>query len=83
MTVQISFELPEEVFSALRAPPDQFVRRMRLAAAAKWYELGLLSQGKAAEVAGQNRQEFLETLNELRVSLFQVTADELARESQP
>ena len=49
MSVQVVIELPEEVFSALRRTPQAFVSEMRLAAAVKWYELGLLSQSKAAE----------------------------------
>jgi predicted HTH domain antitoxin len=55
MSVQVVFELPEEVFSALRRTPEAFVTEMRLAAAVKWYEIGLLSQSKAAELAGVSR----------------------------
>ena len=50
-TVNVSLDLPRGVFSALRQDPTQFVAEMRLAAAAKWYEMGRLSQAKAAEVA--------------------------------
>ncbi|HLG13728.1 MAG TPA: UPF0175 family protein [Blastocatellia bacterium] len=78
--VTISVELPEGVFSALRQTPDQFVKEMRLAAAVKWYELGLLSQGKAAEVAGLSRSGFIDALSHYHVSPFQYTADELAEE---
>ena len=76
--------MPETVFSALRQTPEAFVREMRLASAIKWYEMGRLSQGKAAEIAGISRQEFLQSLARYDVSPFQVTpeelADELARE---
>ena len=58
-TVRISIELDKSVFSALRQDPASFAREMRLAAAAKWYELGLVSQAKAAEIAGLSRAEFL------------------------
>ena len=77
------------MFSALRQTPAAFVREMRLALAVKWYELGQLSQGKAAEVAGVSRQEFLHSLARFNVSPFQVTpfqvtpeelAEEFARE---
>ncbi len=59
-----------------------FVRDMRLAAAIKWYELGRLSQGKAAEVAGVSRQEFLHSLARYDLSPFQVTPEELAEENK-
>lgn len=53
---------------------------MRIAAAVKWYELGQLSQGKAAEVAGLTRAEFIEALSRFQVSPFQYTAEELAED---
>jgi predicted HTH domain antitoxin len=53
---------------------------MRLAAAVKWYEIGKISQSKAAEIAGISRHEFLEALNDFGVSPFQVTEDELLKE---
>ena len=76
----LAVELPESVFSALRRSPQEFVQEMRLAAAVKWYELGQLSQGKAAEVAGLTRAEFIEALSRFRVSPFQYSAEELAED---
>ncbi len=79
-TVQVSLELPRGLFAALRQDPPNFIRQMRLAAAAKWYEIGLLSQAKAAEVAGVSRGEFLTSLGQFRVSPFQYDADEIVQE---
>ena len=45
-----------------------------------WYELGTIFQSKAAELAGVSRQEFIEALNRFKVSPFQVTPEELAKE---
>ena len=72
MSVEVVVELPEDVFSALRRTPEAFFSEMRLAAVVKWYELGLLSQSKATEVAGTSRQEFLDSLMRFQVSPFQV-----------
>ncbi|QSJ17719.1 UPF0175 family protein [Nostoc sp. UHCC 0702] len=80
MSIQISIELPNGVFSALRSNPETFVQEMRLAATVKWYEVGMVSQSKAAEVAGVSRHQFLEVLNRYNVSPFQVTSEELAQE---
>ena len=78
MSTQITIDLPEEAFSALRTSPEGFVREMRLAAACKWYEMGLVSQSKAAEIAGMSRKHFLEALSRFRVSPFQETREELS-----
>jgi predicted HTH domain antitoxin len=80
MSVHIELDLPEGTFSSLRTSPERFVGELRLAAAAKWYEMRLLSQSKAAEVAGVSRQEFVEALGRLGVSPVQTTPDELAAE---
>ena len=52
---ELIVQLPESAFSALRKDPGEFVSKMRIAAAVKWYELGMLSQEKAAEIAGLSR----------------------------
>lgn len=79
-TVQLTFELPRDVFSALRREPEAFLRDMRLAAAIMWYDAQEVSQAKAAEIAGVSRAEFLAALSRYGVSPFQVTATELIQE---
>ena len=79
-TVKVSIELPREALSALRQDPVSFVREMRLAAAAKWYEMHLISQASAAEIAGVSRADFLTALARFDVSPFQYDADEIAHE---
>ncbi|MEW6125585.1 MAG: UPF0175 family protein [Acidobacteriota bacterium] len=80
MTHKVSIELPDSAFAALRKSPDEFVREMRLAAVVKWYELGELSQSKAAEIVGLSRAEFINVLSRFRVSPLQYTAEELQEE---
>ena len=75
----VPIQLPETVFSALRKNPEEFIQEMRIAAA-KWYELGEISQAKAAEIAGLTCAEFINTLSRYQVDFMQYTAQELAEE---
>jgi len=76
----VSIQLPESVFSALRRDPEAFVCDMRLAAAVKWYEMQIVSQAKAAEIAGVSRAEFIDALSLHHVSPLQYTPAELEAE---
>jgi predicted HTH domain antitoxin len=72
--------LPESAFSALRKSPIEFVEEMKQAAVVKWYENGVISQDKAAEIAGLSRYEFLSLLARYQVSAIQYTPDMLEEE---
>ena len=80
MNIQVNLQLPDTVFSALRKTPDEFVSEMRVTAAVKWYEMQVVSQAKASEIAGLSRHDFLLALSRFNVSPFQTTAEELAEE---
>ena len=76
----VTMDLPEDVFSALRRSPEEFAREMRLAAAMLWYSRGMISQEKAAEIAGLNRAEFLRALARNEMDVFVVDFADLERE---
>ncbi len=76
----VTLELPSEVFSARRLPPEEFVKDMRIAAAIYWYQKGEISQEKAAQIAGLNRRDFLSTLAREQIDVFTVDFDDLQQE---
>ena len=80
MTTTITFDFDASAFGALRLAPGEFATEMRIAAAVQWYAQGIVSQGKAAELADLTRAEFFEELHRRKVPACQVTADELATE---
>ena len=53
---------------------------MRLLAVAKCYELGLVSQEKAAEIVELSRLDFLVAISRMGVSPFQYSAEEVLKE---
>ena len=77
MSQIVRIDVPDELLLGLRMDPEELAKELRLAAAVKWYETGMLSQGKAAEVAGLSRAAFIASLSRFSVSPFQETAEEV------
>ena len=80
MSVILKLDIPEGAFSALRKNPSEFANELRLAASVKGYEMGIISQEKAAEIAGLSRTEFIFSLGKFGVSPFQYTIEEIKEE---
>jgi predicted HTH domain antitoxin len=79
---QIVLEVPDETLAALRLTPEAFTGELRMAAAAKLYELGRLSSGAAADLAGVPRVVFLSRLGEYGVETFRLSEEDLQREAR-
>ena len=58
--VQVAFDT--DVFSTVRKSPAEVAQEIRVATAIYWHARGLVSQGKAAEIAGLSRAELIEVL---------------------
>jgi predicted HTH domain antitoxin len=67
VTRQIIIDIPEKVLLAEKVDETAFARELRILAAIKLYELGRLSSGRAAELAGMPRVEFLLSLERYKV----------------
>ena len=74
---QVILDIPNEAFASLHKDPAEFGRELRIAAAVKWYELEMISQGRSAEIAGLSRADFITTLGRYKVSPFQYSAEEI------
>jgi predicted HTH domain antitoxin len=78
---EITMSVPDEALSALQMTPDQFGAELRLAGAVKLYEIGRLSSGAAARVAGIPRTVFLTRLADFGVDTFRLTEDDMRQET--
>lgn len=58
--MEIRIEVPDELAATLRRTPEEIQYDLRLRALAGLVERGLLSTGRAAELGGVSRREFLD-----------------------
>lgn len=73
----LTIEYPPEVLWALQEEPEQFEAEARLLLAIKLYEIGKLSTGLAARLAGVPRSAFIFLIGQHGVSPFGETPEEL------
>lgn len=77
---QVNIPIPDDAMAALNLSPVEAAEEFRFAAAAKLYEMGRLSSGAAASLAGVPRTVFLNRLSEYGVSTFRVEEEELKQD---
>lgn len=76
----VLIHIPEAAFPFLGKNQADLGRELLTAAVVKWFELGTISQGKAAEILEISRAEFLDVLSAYRVSAWQYTKEDLDEE---
>ena len=71
---------PDDLAQAVQLTADELSAQLCLMAALKMFELGKLSSGKAAELAGLSRGEFFEACGRYRVSIYNYPDEEIEAE---
>ena len=78
---QLILDVPDDSLLSLKLSDEAAAGEIRLAASVKLYELGRLSSGAAARLAGIPRTLFLSKLADYGVDTFPLTEDELKRQT--
>ena len=76
----LTIDYPEGLETAVSTTRQEFGAQIRLMAALKMFELGKLSSGKAAQLAGISRVEFFEMCGRYHVPIVNYSADEIEAE---
>ena len=74
---KIELSVAEDILLALNEKSSEFLKDMRTFAAIKFFEIGKLSIGKAAELAEMNKLDFIELLSKQRISVYNYPPEEL------
>jgi predicted HTH domain antitoxin len=79
---EVILEVPDGMLVALKLTPDRFCDEVRLVAAVKLLELGRLSAGAAARLAGLPVPVVLGRLADYGVAIFRMTEAEICEDAQ-
>lgn len=79
---RITLEIPDESLLAMRISQKEAAEMVRMAAATKLFELGKLSSGAAARLAGVPRPLFLARLADYGVDTFLLTEEDFGKETR-
>lgn len=79
---QVILDIPDESLVSLNLSEQNVGMEIRLAAAMKLYELGRLSSGAAALLAGIPRVVFLSKLADFGIDTFTLTETDLDQETR-
>lgn len=80
MSNTLTIEYTDDILFSLGLSDKEFSKEAKFLLAAKLYELGRLSSGKAAKLAEMQRVEFLFSLSKVGVPLSNLTSEDLADE---
>jgi predicted HTH domain antitoxin len=80
MGERLQIEIPDHIRKSLNRTPQELAQDMRLYSALMMFQLGKLSAGAAAELAGVPKVAFLDLCDEHGISVSEISPDDLRKE---
>lgn len=74
---KMELSIAEDILLALNEKPAEFLKDMKTFAAIKFFEIGKLSLGKAADLADMSKLDFMELLSRNKISVYNYPPEEL------
>ncbi len=77
---ELTLQYPDDLLVASGKPRAEVERELKFQLAVRLFEVGQLSLGKAAELAGWNRVLFAEELGRMKVAVLNLDDEEIQAE---
>lgn len=77
---ELTLEYPDDLLAASGKPRSEVERELKFHLAVRLFQVGQLSLGKAAELAGWNRVRFADELGRLKISIVNLDDKEIETE---
>ena len=78
MVMNVSFSVNDDILLSLKETAEEFTQDLRFLSALMWYRKNRLSLGKAAELAGYSKLDFIERMRLEREPIFDYGEAEMA-----
>ena len=78
-TTDISFKVKEDILLSLKENAEEFTANLRFLSALMLYRKNRLSLGKAAELAGYNKLDFIDKMKQENEPIFDFNEQEISQ----
>lgn len=77
--MNISFSVNDDILLSLKENAEEFTQELRFLSALMWYRRNKLSLGKAAELAGYSKLDFIERMKLENEPVFDYNEEEMTQ----